>query len=587
MGSQYNSGRGYPDALFAMAEGFESETGDQFENDERVEVIVKFNGDIESAARELMAEAEVLFKEYAIITIDRENISKLYSYSQIESLELPKNLYIETDFNLNSTCIRAVQGQNSGGLTGVGVIVAVIDYGIDYTHRDFRNEDGTSRILFLWDQTQTGTPPAGFAAGAEYTKAELDRALESENPFSVVPSRDTNGHGTAVAGIAAGNGNESNGENAGAAPRADIIFVKVGTRGFRSFTRNTELMRAVKYVIDKARQLNKPVAINMSFGMNNGSHTGDSLFETYLSDVSTEWKTVIVVPTGNEGAAGHHYTARLEANKTHEAEFFTASGISRFYISMWKNFVDILSVEIVFPDGSSSGIIGIENQIKNIRFGNIMLTVIYSQPSHYSVRQEIYINVQAKGGEISAGLWKVIIRPSLIADGSIEMWLPTVEEVTANTQFTNPTKYLTMTIPSTAQKVITVAGYNDRLGNIAEFSGAGSVCTSLQVPDIAAPAVSILTAKNGGGYDSYSGTSMAAPFVTGAAALMMQWGIVRRNDPFLYGERVKAFLRLGANRKAASLYPQPDFGYGTLCLSNTISFLERYKWGGNSQWLQT
>ncbi len=567
-----------------------SESGDLSElldNGERIEVIVKYNGDIELVARELDAEAEILMENYAIITIDRNKIDRLYSYTQIESLELPKNLYIKSAFNLISTCVRPVQGSTDRNLTGKGVIVAVIDYGIDYTHKDFQNDDGTSRILYLWDQTQTGTPPQGFTAGAEYTQSELNSALRSANPYSVVPSRDFNGHGTAVAGIAAGNGRESGGENSGVAPEADLIVVKVGTKGFSSFTRNTELMRAVKYVIEKARSLGKPVSINMSFGMNNGSHTGDSLFETYLSDISSQWKNVIVIPTGNEGDAAHHFYAKLIPNSTLNVELFSAKGISKFYISMWKNFSDTLTFELIHPDGSSSGIIGIENQVRNIQIGNTMLTIIYSQPSHYSVSQEVYFNIQAISGTITSGIWQLKINSAPIVDGDINIWLPTVEEVTANTHFSNPTNFSTMTIPSTARKVISVAGYNDRIGNIAEFSGTGNSNPALPNPDIAAPSVNILTVKSGGGYDSFSGTSMAAPFVTGAAALMMQWGIVERNDPFLYGERVKAFLRLGANRKGTLSYPNPDFGYGTLCLSNTIGFLERYKWGGNNQWLQT
>ncbi|MDD4690178.1 MAG: S8 family serine peptidase [Eubacteriales bacterium] len=553
---------------------------------EPIEVIVKYTGDISGVSRDLNAEVEILYQGYAIITLDESDISKLYSYQQIISIELPKNLYITAQRNLITTCIRTVQSDRNLGLDGSGVVVAIIDSGIDYTHLDFRNPDGTSRILYIWDQTEVGTPPAGFSAGAEYTQQQINNALRSENPLQIVPSTDTSGHGTAVAGIAAGNGWQSNGENIGVAPKADLIVVKVGSRGFTSFARNTELMRGVKYVIKKARQLNKPLAINMSFGMNNGSHLGDSLFETYLSDMSTEWKNCIIIPTGNEGAAGHHYSDTLKTNTVKEVEFVTIEGLNTFYISMWKNLVDRLSVELIFPNGSSSGVIGIESQIKNVTVGNVRLTVIYGQPTHYSVNQEIFFNIKAITGTVFGGLWKLRIISNIIVEGNIEMWLPTIEEVTDGTQFSNPSIYNTMTIPSTALSVIKVAGYNDQIGNIADFSGVGNSNKALPNPDIAAPAVGIVTVKSGGGYDSFTGTSMAAPFVTGAAALIMQWGIVNRHDPFLYGERVKAFLWLGANRRVTLLYPNPTFGYGTLCLDSTIAFLERYEWGGNNLWLQ-
>jgi minor extracellular serine protease Vpr len=374
-------------------------------------------------------------------------------------------------------------------------------------------------------------------------------------------------------------------KNIGVAPQADLIVVKIGTTGVRSFARTTELMRAVKYVIEKARILRQPIAINISFGMNNGSHMGDSIFETYLSDISTVWKNSIVIPTGNEGTAGHHYEGQIASAQIKEIEFFTASGIEQFYLSLWKNFADNFAVELVFPEGATSGVINIESQVKNVRINNLELTVIYGQPSHYSVRQEIYLNIRAITGTINTGLWKLKITAMNIVDGNFEIWLPTLEEVTAKTYFSTPTEVGTLTIPSTSQKAIKVSGYNDRIGNIAEFSGRGYLNSALPNPDLAAPAVGILTTRSGGGYDSYTGTSFAAPFVTGSAALMMQWGIVEQKDPFLYGERLKAFLRLGANRKAATNYPNNTFGYGTLCLNNTINFLERYLWGEFYIWL--
>ncbi len=553
--------------------------------EKETEVIAKFHGDITQIARDLQAEVEILSQEYAIITIDKDKIPRLYFYPQIEHLELPKNLYIASAFNLASSCIPPVQDRETYNLSGAGVIVAIIDSGIDYLHPDFRNEDGSTRILYMWDQTGKGTPPSGFTAGAEYTQEQINEALQSPNPLEMVNFTDENGHGTAVAGIAAGNGRGSNGVNSGVATEASLIVVKVGMKGFMAFARTTELMRAVKYVIDTARTLNHPVVINMSFGMNNGSHRGDTLFETYLTDISNEWKTSIVIPTGNEGAAGHHYRGQIASNQIKEIDFFTAPGIEEFYISFWKNFADSFSVEVIFPNGESSGVISISNQVKNVRVDNLMLTVIYGQPSHYSINQEIFFQVRATTETVKTGTWKLRIISGRVVDGNFRMWLPTLELVTDKTYFSNPTSEDTLTIPSTAYKMVTVAGYNDRVGNIAEFSGKGNANMALPNPDLAAPAVGIISTSPGGGYDSFTGTSMAAPFVTGSVALMMQWGIVNNNDPFLYGERVRAFLRLGANRQANVTYPNPTFGYGTLCLSSTMGFLERYRWGSNNLWL--
>lgn len=554
-------------------------------NNERFEVIVKFNGDLNEIADALNVEVEILSQGYAIITIEEDQITELYSFPQIESIELPKSIYIATSYNLSSSCIVSVHDPNQYNLSGSGVIVGIIDSGIDYTHVDFRNADGTTRIIYLWDQTIDGSPPEGFPAGTEYSSEQLNAALSEPDPFSVVPSTDTLGHGTAVAGIAAGNGRGSNGDNVGVAFESELIIVKIGLRGVRSFARTTELMRAIKYVINKARILGRPVSVNMSFGMNDGSHMGNSLFETYLSDISMEWKVSISVPTGNEGVAGHHYTGTIESSQVKEIEFFTASGIDEFYLSLWKNFTDNFAVELIFPTGVSSGVVNIENQIRNVQMGNLLLTISYGQPTHYSDGQEIFFNVSATDGTINPGLWKLRLIATNIVDGNFDIWLPTLEAVTANTHFSYPTDIGTMTIPSTAEKVIAVAGYNDRIGNIAEFSGRGHPNRALPNPDIAAPAVSILTVRVGGGYDTFTGTSMAAPFVTGSAALMMQWGIVNNNAPFLYGERLKSFLRIGARRSPTAVYPNYIFGYGTLCLANTMNYLERYRWGGYGTWI--
>ncbi|WMI79819.1 S8 family peptidase [Anaerotignum sp. MB30-C6] len=576
-----------------MHDLFTAETSEQFNFDDfidpsvnEIEVIAKFNGDIKSVVEELGGEAEIIYENYAIVTIDKTKIGRLNSYSQIEHLELPKNLYFEGPNNLSSSCITSVQRPNGYNLSGRGVFVAIIDSGIDYMHPDFRNPDGTSRVQFIWDQTQTGTPPVGFFSGAEYNNQQINSAIQSEDPYLIVPSIDTNGHGTAVAGIAAGNGRSSGGLNIGVAPQADIIAVKVGYKGYESFARSTELMRALKYVIDKGKRFNKPICVNMSFGMNNGSHEGDSLFETFIAEISAEWKTSIIIPTGNEGAAGHHYSGAVETNQVKEIDFFIAPGIDSMYLSLWKNFVDSFSVEIIFPDGTSSGIVGIESQTKTVRRPNFVLHIFYGQPSHYSAAQEIFFVFNSSGEPLRAGICKLRVHAQTIVNGHFEVWLPTLEEVTDDTFFSNPSIYNTLTIPSTALKVIRVAGYNDRVGNIAVFSGKGSVTQESLIPDIAAPAVDILSTKTGGGYDTFTGTSVAAPFVTGSAALMMEWGIVNNNDPFLYGERLKAFLRIGATRRKDIMYPNASFGYGNLCLESTMNYLNDYKLGGDYFWLQ-
>ena len=544
------------------------------EGGKSMEVIVKYNGNIGEVARQVDGVAEILSGSYAIVTLPDNRLEELNGFTEVEDIELPKQLSVETAFQLSSSCISRVQRNDGLALQGNGTIVAVIDSGIDYTHPDFRNPDGTTRILWLWDQTIEGKPPAGFAEGSEYDAQTINQALTSPRPFEIVPSRDRLGHGTAVTGIAAGNGRSSGSENQGTAPLASLLIVKVGRKGNDSFAQSTEIMRALRYVIRRAREAGSPAAINLSFGMNNGSHDGTSLFEEYLDEIANEWKCVFVTPTGNEGSAGHHYAGQLQSGETRDVVFFTAAEISSFYLSLWKNFVDEINVELLFPNGLSSGIVTVSDGSKTVRNGDLLLRLLYRQPTRYSVDQEIFLSVFSESGTgIPAGTWILRLRAGNITDGQIQLWLPTTEEVTGQTFFSDPTVSDTMTIPSTARKVIRVAGYNDRIGGIAPFSGVGSRDNPEKMPDLAAPAVSILTVRSGGGYDAVTGTSFAAPFVTGSSALLMEWGIVNGNAPFFYGERIKAYLRAGARRQAGMRYPNPTFGYGKLCLADTFDLL--------------
>lgn len=538
------------------------------------EVIVKYSGDIHRVETELGVEVEVLGEGFAIITLRGEQIPMLYDYREIEYIELPKTLSLTLNQSLREACISTVQSPAEYNLTGAGTLVGIIDSGIDFTHPDFRNQDGSSRILYIWDQTVDGSPPSGFRQGTEYNNQQLNAALASTQPYEIVTSTDVIGHGTAVAGIAAGNGRASEGREKGVAPDASLIIVKLGYRGFESFARTTEVMRALKYLLDKAEELGMPVAINISFGTNAGSHDGSSLFETYVNSVTGRWKNVIVAATGNEGAAGHHFSGEIGPSQTMDVGFVVAENLNSLYLTFWKNFADSFTLELILPNGKSTGEIGPSQRYTIKNMDGVSVQIFYGQPTHYNEDQEIYFLIRKQESNIPQGFWQLRVRGVEVIDGRFDIWLPTVEEVGMGTAFTEPSPNTTLTLPATVERVLSVGGYNAAIDAAAQFSGRGFTRNNAYVkPDLVAPAVGIISARAGGGYDSYTGTSMAAPFVTGAAALMMQWGIVLGNDPFLYGQRVKAYLKKGARRRPNINYPNPIWGYGALCLKDTMDFL--------------
>lgn len=553
-----------------MESGYNPETGSW-------EVIVKYSGDVLRVEAELGVQVEILGEGYAIITLQQEQIPQLYDFKEIEYIEMPRRLALNLNQSLRSSCVTEVQRPEGLNLTGRGMLVGIIDSGIDYTHPDFRNPDGTSRILCLWDQTADGIPPQGFRQGAEYNSDLLNQALASDQPYDIVPSGDEIGHGTAVAGIAAGNGSASGGRERGVAPEASLIIVKLGIRGRQSFARTTEIMRAFKYILDQAEELGIPVAINLSYGTNDGSHDGNSLFERYIDDVSQRWKNAIVVASGNEGSAGHHFSAVINTGEVMEVTFGVGESLSSLYMVLWKEFTDRFTVELILPSGISTGEIFPTESYTARNIDGVAVKVYYGQPTHYNEDQEVHFQIDERTAMIPQGIWRLRIRALDVVEGRFDIWLPTAEEVGRNTAFTQPSVETTITIPATAFNVISVGGYNAPIQAAAEFSGRGYTRAYVYVkPDLVAPAVGILSARAGGGYDTFTGTSMAAPFVTGAAALIMQWGIVMGNDPFLYGQRVKAFLQKGAVRSSRMSYPNPVWGYGSLCLSNSMSLLVGY-----------
>ena len=545
------------------------------------ELIVRHNGSLEALRNEGIRVDE-LAAGYAVLVVPESRIDQVSAMEQIVYIEKPKRLFFASNMARAASCLSTIQtssGSGTGGvgagagvisglesgLTGRGVLVAVIDSGIDYFHSDFRNPDGTTRIGLLADQDRDRI----------YTREEINAALETgsrSSALELVPSTDPSGHGTAVAAIAAGNGREGNGVYRGVAYESELMVVKLGTPLTDSFPRTTQLMKALDLVVRRARDMNRPLAVNISFGNTYGSHDGTSLLETFINDMSNIGRNVIVAGTGNEGTGAGHRAGSLVMGQEENAQLSIAPYETGMGVQLWKSYVDQFSIRLVTPSGEVIGPIDSRLGPQTLRYGGTRILIYYGKPSPFSRAQEVYFDFLPVRDYLDSGIWTFRLTPERIVTGRYDMWLPSRGLLNPSTRFLRPVPETTLTIPSTAANVISVGAYDDSYRAYADFSGRGFTRQMQQVkPDLAAPGVDIVTARRGGGYEAVTGTSFAAPFVTGSAALLMQWGILQGNDPFLYGEKVKAYFTRGARHLPGyDVWPNERLGYGTLCVRDSL-----------------
>lgn len=464
-------------------------------------------------------------------------------------------------------------------LQGSGVIMGFIDTGIRYQEAAFRREDGSTRILSIWDQTiQTGTPPEGFLYGTEYRRADIDRALAEPEPETVVPSTDTIGHGTRMASAAAGSLLNQGLTFRGAAPLADIAVVKL--KGAKSYLRDyyliddraeafeeNDIMEAVKYLQQMAVAFSRPVVIVIGLGTNMGSHDGTSALDSYLNIVAGRRSRAVVVGCGNEGDKAHHYDNFMPSN----VEIRVAGQMKGFCAEIWGGLPDVYAVSIRSPGGEVSPVIDFRNGIdRNVSF-------IFERTR---IQVSIILVEKDAGDPLiffrfidpTPGIWTVTLTASrrMSGRGQYHMWLPIEAFLEQSVTFLQPSPDVTLTEPANASQVISISTYDSYTDSWYAPSGRGYTRNGSIKPDLAAPGVGVHTALG-----MTDGSCMAAALAAGCVAQFLEWAVVDGNAFAVDSRGTKSYLIQGAERPGDIIYPDRQWGYGRININGTFETLAR------------
>lgn len=488
---------------------------------------------------------------------------------------VPKLYTLLDTVNLDAAGIAQVQNQPVLKLTGQDIILGFIDTGIDYTHPAFRRSDGSSRIYGLWDQTvQTGTPPYDLEYGSVYTRQEINQALALEDPYSLVPSQDEIGHGTALAGIAAGTALPEN-DFIGAAPQAMIAAVKLKpakeylkslfyVTGDTPAYQMTDIMAGIRYLIRLSEELLKPLVICLGLGTSQGAHSGDSPLDSMLS-VTNQFRGIIgVSAAGNEaGRAHHYYGTALNSTEYNAVEILVKEGTRGFCAELWGQPPEVYAVGFESPLGEVVQKIPPRlSYSENISFilENTKIFVSSEIIQTVSGSQLIFIRFT----DPTPGSWKIRVYTGNYNSGSYHIWLPITGFSNPDVTFLEPNPDTTITSPGTSLSVITTAAYNAYNNSLYLNSSRGYTRTGQIKPDIAAPGVNVFAPAPRQRYTTITGTSAAAAITAGASALVMEWGMNRTPSRIFNSEEMKSLFIRGAQRRGDNLYPNREWGYGLL-----------------------
>ena len=486
---------------------------------------------------------------------------------------------------MNETGISALQNYPSLQLQGNGIMIGFVDTGIDYTNPVFRDFQGT-RIAGIWDQTiQTGNPPEGFDYGSEYTREMINEALRQNVPKSVVPSQDTNGHGTFLASLAAGSANLSN-QFQGAAPKATLGVVKL--KQAKQFLRDyyairedavcyqeTDIMQGILYLHRLALRMNLPLVICIALGTNFGGHNGETILSRILEAYAGEENRCVVIGGGNEASNRHHYYGQLIGDEIAEVELRVEEGGGRGFIAeIWTKIPNLITAYLVSPTGERSPEVSIrqgEQYTFTFAFDRTVVDIEYRLLLNNNGSSLLFLRFS----EPSEGIWRIGVSQIGSGEGQFHIWLSMQEFLEQEVYFLKSDPDVTITEPGSTRGAITVAYYNGQDNSVDINSGRGYTRGNLIKPDFAAPGVNVTGAGLDGRFVKRTGSSIAAAITAGASALIMEWLYQQSQTRIVSTSQVVNIMILGAGQEVLPDFPNKEWGYGTLDVYQSLDRLRR------------
>lgn len=563
-----------------------NECGKLYLSDEYENYIADYNGNIlEEMSKIDYACAFLAEPFYAILSVKKGRVwDLLEDVKSIVSIDIDKLYTLNSMSPINTSNVSDFHKNPYLTLRGTGVIVGILDTGIDYLNKEFMTEDNKTRIVSIWDQTiQTGNPPKNFAYGTEYSMRQINEAISAqsrgEDPYNIVPQKDDIGHGTEIAGIIGGAGRQG---VRGAAPECEFVVVKL-KQANRSLIvdypevnvdipeyQSSDIVLALKYLYDIQAKLDKPMVICIALGTNYGGHDGSSVVERFIDYFSLRRGVIVVGGTGNEGDAANHISGNISRDGEIEIiELSIGEDQLGMEMNIWFNKPDRVAVGIVSPSGEALERVPHKlKEAQGVKFvlEQTLVTVTYNLPEDIVGDDHISISFR----NIKGGIWQIRLIGDYIVHGTYNAWIYQKKFLKPGTKFLKSDPYCTLTPPSTSRSIVVTSYYNQNNNTVVAASGRGYTRDGRIKPVVSTGGVNVITTKVGGGTTIVTGSSAATAVLTGAVALILQWGIVEGNKSTLYAPTVITYLISGTKKRSGEIYPNPIWGYGMLDLNGVF-----------------